>query len=193
MFVIKEYFFQLKRVFLLFLIIISSAWAAPMNLRIIIPERYISPDVENFVNNRQEPGIFQYVDTKAMGDYFEGPEGIYWFDLAKNKEGNPLRLSQESAMSYCTSFGVRLPSELDYTHLVQFVSGKQGYNSNCGLPNLLGYELWTSSLFDPAPYEESTLNNELRVNGLIFDGTLGKFVIHQVIEKKNFRCVFNKD
>lgn len=192
MYLIKKYLFPWIKISTIFFGIIISCRAAPPKLRIVIPDRYISPIAESFFPNGDNPGLFQYEGTAFSGDYFRGPEGVYWSDMLRTTQGNPSKLEQELAMAHCDSVGARLPTKSDYTNLVLFVRGGQEYTSNCGLPNLDGYEFWTSSLYDQANREEGCTRKEARCNGLTFDGTQGKFVIHQVIEKKNFRCVFDK-
>lgn len=105
----------------------------------------------------------------ALGEAWRDPEGLIWGDAVKNEYGlirqmvqsseylkqigRPLPKGQIGAKEYCESIGARLPSEKEFTWLVEHMGGQppapwERYHPQV-LPNLSGkrYAFWSSSIW----------------------------------------------
>jgi hypothetical protein len=127
------------------------------------PEKRTTNTGHDFIRDISHP---------KLGEAWRDESGLIWGDIMKNGDGSVRKMVQSSeymkqigrplpdgrlgAKEYCESIGARLPSEVEFTQLREYMGARSGryeeysHHDDKILPNLKNYRFWSSSV-DPNP------------------------------------------
>ena len=115
------------------------------------PEKRTTTTGHVFIRDASQP---------QLGEAWRDESELIWGDIVKEADGIIIRvMSYNKATAYCASIGARLPSKEEFTQLREYMGAKakagtnNEYSHHNGkiLPNLRGYQFWSSSLNPTSP------------------------------------------